>query len=317
MSNKKPLIVICGATGQQGGSVLRAMKKTGKYRFRALTRDPNSTKAQKIKDNDDVELFQIDVVKEMDRIPEAFEGATGVFAVTDFWANPKIMTVMEEPIGKKMVDAAIEKGVKWFIWSTLPDVNVISKGRLTHVAHCDNKARVEQYARQRSKEKGVSTIFSYVIAGNYYQNYDRLKIFKISDADPDVVVNEPLNVKPTTKIFFTDIDEDFGKVVSAMFENIDKVKDKTIKAITTGYTLEDLLRETAKALGKKYKYNEIDDETMEKYMGAEAAEMYQSFKDCEDALNEITDGNDPKKLVGPLKTPKEWVASYGVDYLKK
>jgi hypothetical protein len=230
------------------------MKKTGNYRFRALTRDLHSAKAQKIKDND-VELSQIDVVKEMDRIPDAFEGATGVFAVNDFWVNPELMIVMEEPVGKKMVDAAVEKGVKWFIWSTLCNMCKLSFRNGFNVWHCDNKAHVEQYARQRSKEKGVSTVFSYVIAGNYYQNYDRLKIFKISETDSDVVENVPLNVKPTTKVFFVDIDEDFGKVVSAMFENIDKVKDKTIKAITAGYTIEELLRETAQALGKKYKYH--------------------------------------------------------------
>jgi uncharacterized protein YbjT (DUF2867 family) len=91
MSEQKPLIVICGATGMQGGSVLRAMQSTNKYRFRALTRDNNSAKAQKIK-GDDVELFEIDVSKEMERIPEAFEGASGVFALTDFWANPAEMT---------------------------------------------------------------------------------------------------------------------------------------------------------------------------------------------------------------------------------
>jgi hypothetical protein len=56
---------------------------------------------------------------------------------------------------------------------------------------------------------------------------------------------------------------------------------------------------------------------MEKYMGAEIAEMYKSFKDYEYVFNEITDENDPKKIVGPLKTAKEWVASYGVDYLNR
>jgi hypothetical protein len=216
-----------------------------------------------------------------------------------------------------MVDAAIDKKVKWFIYSTLWDAEKLSQGRLMHVVHCTNKAHVEQYARDRVKNENIQTKISYVAAGNYYQNYPNLKLFKISDTDSNIVENQALSLKVDTKLPFTDVDEDFGKVVSAMFENIDKVKNRTISAVTPGFTLENLLSATADALGKKYKYNVIDDDTLEKYMGKEFREMYQLFNEYQDALNEINNENDPKPLVGNLKTPKEWVASYGVDYLKK
>jgi hypothetical protein len=92
-----------------------------------------------------------------------------------------------------------------------------------------------------------------------------------------------------------------------MFENMDKVKDRTIAAFKTGLIMVDLLCETSKPLGKKHKYNEIDDEVMDKSKGIEYAELYKFLTEYHDILNKITDENNPKKLVGPLKTSKEWV----------
>jgi hypothetical protein len=59
-----------------------------------------------------------------------------------------------------------------------------------------------------------------------------------------------------------------------MFENMDKVKDRTIAAFKTGLIVEDLLCENSKALGKKHKYNEIEDEVMDKSKRIEYAELY-------------------------------------------
>jgi uncharacterized protein YbjT (DUF2867 family) len=76
-TNEKPIAVI-GATGQQGGAVVRALQASGRFRVRALTRNPGKHR----------ELADEVVEADLDR-PEtlhaAFEGAHGVFLVTNFW----------------------------------------------------------------------------------------------------------------------------------------------------------------------------------------------------------------------------------------
>jgi uncharacterized protein YbjT (DUF2867 family) len=40
LSNNKKLIAVIGATGHQGGGVIRALKAGGQFKVRALTRNP-------------------------------------------------------------------------------------------------------------------------------------------------------------------------------------------------------------------------------------------------------------------------------------
>ena len=58
---------------------------------------------------------------------QAFDGAYGVFAVTNFWESGAIR---EYEQGMNMVKAANQQGVKHFIWSSLPDTMAISRGQL-------------------------------------------------------------------------------------------------------------------------------------------------------------------------------------------
>src|SRR6201993_4004728 len=78
LSNNKKLIAVIGATGQQGGGVLRALKRSGQFKVRALTRNPDKHR----------ELAEEVVKADLDRpetLKAAFEGAHGVFLVTNWF----------------------------------------------------------------------------------------------------------------------------------------------------------------------------------------------------------------------------------------
>src|SRR6266403_122443 len=77
LSNKKKLIAVIGATGQQGGGVLRALKDRGQFKVRALTRNPD--KHRELAE----EVVEADLAKP-ETLKAAFEGAHGVFLVTNF-----------------------------------------------------------------------------------------------------------------------------------------------------------------------------------------------------------------------------------------
>jgi uncharacterized protein YbjT (DUF2867 family) len=83
MSDKKKILVF-GATGAQGGSVVNALlKEKDKYSIRAVTRNPESDKAKALKEKG-VEVVEGDI-NHKSSIRLAFEGVYGVFAMTNFW----------------------------------------------------------------------------------------------------------------------------------------------------------------------------------------------------------------------------------------
>src|SRR6202166_828272 len=152
-NNDKKLIAVIGATGQQGGGVVRALQASGQFKVRALTRDPSKHR----------ELAEEVVAADLDR-PEtlnaAFEGAHGVFLVTNF----QEAGTDELKQATAAIRAAKDAGVKHFVWSTLPNVEAISGGRFD-VPGFNGKARADQIV----KEAGFAN-HTFVIAPRFYQS---------------------------------------------------------------------------------------------------------------------------------------------------
>jgi len=146
-------IAVIGATGQQGGSVVRALKANGSFRVRALSRDPSRYSGPA----DEVDAANL---AKPDTLTSAFAGASGVFAVTNAWGD----NVDEVAEGSAAIVAARAAGVDHFIWSSLPDVMGISDGTYA-VAHFTNKAKVATMAR----EAGFAHV-SIVEAPFYFSN---------------------------------------------------------------------------------------------------------------------------------------------------
>jgi len=106
----QPIIVVFGATGKQGGSVLRTLladpATASKYKLRAVTRDVAKPAAKSLTEQG-VEVIAADM-DEKGSIEKAVQGAYGVFAVTDYWA--KMDGPLEIKQGKTIADAAL---VSW------------------------------------------------------------------------------------------------------------------------------------------------------------------------------------------------------------
>jgi uncharacterized protein YbjT (DUF2867 family) len=151
-TNKK-VIAVVGATGQQGGAVVRALQASNQFKVRALTRNPAKHR----------ELAEEVVEADLNRpetLASAFTGAHGVFLVTNFQEHG----ADELKQATAAVRAAKEAGVRHFVWSTLPDVEAISKDKF-HVPHFTGKAKVDRIV----KEAGFAN-HTFVIAPFYYQN---------------------------------------------------------------------------------------------------------------------------------------------------
>jgi uncharacterized protein YbjT (DUF2867 family) len=149
----KKLIAVVGATGQQGGAVVRALRADNQFKVRALTR--NAAKHRELAD----EVVEADLNRP-ETLPSAFNGAYGVFLVTNFQEHG----ADELKQATAAVRAARDAGVRHFVWSTLPDVEAISKGKF-HVPHFTGKAKVDRIV----KEAGFAN-HTFVVAPFYYQN---------------------------------------------------------------------------------------------------------------------------------------------------
>ena len=102
LANDKKLIAVIGATGQQGGGVVRALQARGQFKVRALTRNPDKHR----------ELAEEVVEADLDKpetLKAAFEGAHGVFLVTNFWAYGGADELKQATAA---IRAAMDAGVK-------------------------------------------------------------------------------------------------------------------------------------------------------------------------------------------------------------
>ena len=201
-SHSKKLIAVIGATGQQGGAVVRALQAQGQFKVRALTRNPGKHRG----------LADEVVEADLDRpetLKAAFAGAHGVFLVTNFWEQG----TDEFKQATAAVRAAKEAGVKHFVWSTLPDVEAISGGKL-HVPHFTGKAKVDRIV----KEAGFAH-HTFVIAPFFYQNLVGLMA---PQKQQDGSLGWALPVDPAVRgIHMGDITE-IGSIVAGAFAHPDQ-----------------------------------------------------------------------------------------------
>ncbi|CAG5154262.1 uncharacterized protein ALTATR162_LOCUS3537 [Alternaria atra] len=166
MSGLQKTVVVVGATGKQGSSVVQEfLQKPLEYRVRGLTRDPNSSKAKALSEQG-VEVVQADA-NDFASLSNAFQGAHVIYAMTDFWQAMSFDVEYEQ--GKAMADiAAGLPQLEHLVWAGLPDGRAISEGRYTHIYHWQSKAAVTDYIRESKPDLWART--TVILFPNYFEN---------------------------------------------------------------------------------------------------------------------------------------------------
>jgi uncharacterized protein YbjT (DUF2867 family) len=261
----QPLIVVLGATGNQGGSVVDALLSEKKWKVRGVSRNPDSDKGKALKAKG-VEVVDADF-NDIQSIRKAFHGAWGVFAITQFW-EPAIMQnpELEYQNGKNIVDAAKAENVGYFIYSSLDDVHALSNKSL-HVPHFTNKNRVEQHARQ----SGLKSAFFY--PAFYIQNW---LFFAPPKKGADGVLEFQLPVRADVGIAQFDVSQT-GLVIARMFNNPDKYSGKIVRAVGEYRSGPETAAAYERVTGEKARYVVLDMETFRKFAPADLADMYEWF----------------------------------------
>jgi len=254
-TNKK-VIAVVGATGQQGGAVVRALQAGDQFKVRALTRNP--AKHRELAD----EVIQADLNRP-ETLRAAFEGAHGVFLVTNFWGEGSD----EVEQATAAIRAAKDAGVKHFVWSTLPNVEAISGGKFD-VPHFTGKAKIDRIV----KEAGFPH-HTFVIAPGYYQNFVG---FLAPQKQADGSVGWSLPLDPDVRCLHMGDIRELGNIVAGAFAHPDEAGNGEYLPLVGDFLSFNEIVETLNRQGHNLSYKQVPKENFAgSFPGAtEIAEMF-------------------------------------------
>src|SRR6266852_4282551 len=195
MSDANKTVLITGATGRQGGGVIRHLLPKG-WSLRALTRNPNSGAAKDLIDQG-IEVFQGDL-EDPSSLESAVRGAYGIYSVQDFWAVGAKREVQQ---GKNLADAAKKSGVEHFVYSSVGGAE-----RNSEIAHWESKWEIEKHLRHLGLPATMLRPAAFM--ENYYIDKVEIGILKGKLMDP-IRADKP---------YQTIVTEDIGAFVALAFE---------------------------------------------------------------------------------------------------
>lgn len=144
-------IIVTGATGRQGGSVVNALVGND-FEILAVTRNASSLSATKLASlSAKIKVLEGD----LDDVPALFEAARKlashpIWGVYSVQAKPTGDLTVEETQGKALIDAAITAGVSFFVYSSVDRGGAKSSSDPTPVVHWANKHRIENYLEEKA-----------------------------------------------------------------------------------------------------------------------------------------------------------------------
>jgi uncharacterized protein YbjT (DUF2867 family) len=162
------VVLISGATGQQGGATARALAGKG-FVIRALTRKPDSEAARALAAGG-AQVVKGDL-DDSSTLRAALAGVWGAYGVQNTW---EAGVEKEEEQGKRFATLAREAGVEHFVYAS-----VASAHRRTGVPHFDNKARVEDTVRSLGFPSTViirPVFFMENLIGPWFMHGDTLSV---------------------------------------------------------------------------------------------------------------------------------------------
>lgn len=263
MAEDPRVIAVLGASGLQGGAVVRALRAQGIFRVRALTRNP----AAHPDFAPEVALADLD---RPETLRAAFSGAHGVFAVTNAFEPGG---ADERAQGEAAVQAAREAGVAHFIWSTLPDARQRSGGRHL-VPHLTNKAKVDAAVAAAGFAH-----HSFVVAPFYYQN---LAGILAPQQQPDGTLGWTLPLDPAARVIAAGDVEELGGLVAGAFADPSAAgRGDYLPLCGDTLSFDDILR-TLASRGHHFTFNRVPGNVFATFFpgAAELADMFSYFERC-------------------------------------
>jgi len=307
MADKK-IIAVVGATGAQGGGLVRAIVSDPSCGFtvRALTRDVHSDKAKALaKLGAEVVAANLD---DADSLARAFAGSYGVFCLTNFWEH--FSPEKEYAQVKAQAVAAKKAGVQHAIWSTLEDTRKwvpLTDNRMPtlmgkyKVPHFDAKGEADQ----EFTKLGVPTTF--LLTSFYWDNMISFGMGPKKGPDGTLAFTLPMGDKKLPCIAA----EDIGKCALGIFKKGREYIGKTVAIAGEHLTGTEMAAAMTRAFGQPVRYNAVTPEQYRAFgfPGADdLGNMFQFKHDFNEAFCGPRNPSIARSLNPALLTFEAWLA---------
>ena len=306
MADKK-IIAVVGATGAQGGGLVRAIlgDSSGAFAVRALTRDVNSEKAQEL-----AKLGAEVVEADLDNGPSlraAFDGAYGAFCVTFFFEH--FVPEKELVQAAAMAQAAKQAGLKHVVWSTFEDTRKFVPLTDDRMPTLMEKYKVPHFDAKGEANKAFSQFgvqVTYMLTSFYWDNL----IFGMGPkkgADGKLELTLPMGDKRLAGIAA----EDIGKSAFCIFKAGFDLLGKTVGVAGDHLTGAQMAAALAKELGQAVSYNPLSPEQF-RQLGTPGADelgnMFQFMQDFESEFCAARNLDSARALNPSLQTFGGWLS---------
>jgi uncharacterized protein YbjT (DUF2867 family) len=307
MADKK-IIAVVGATGAQGGGLVRAIvnDQGGGFAARALTRNVTSDKANELAGlGAEVVAADLDDVESLKR---AYAGAYGAFCLTNFWEHYSPEKELAQ--AKNMAQAAKHANLQHVIWSTLEDTRQWVPLRDTRMPTLMGKYKVAHFdakgeANRLFTELGVPTTF--LLTSFYWENLIYFGLGPKKGPDGKLAITYPMGDKKLPGIAV----EDIGKCALGIFKKGREFIGKTVGIAGELLTGAQMAAALTKALGQEVRYNDVSPEVYRSFgfPGAEElGNMFQFKRDFEQVYCGARDPAIARALNPSLQTFETWLA---------
>ena len=305
---QQKIIAVVGATGAQGGGLVRAIlaDPNGGFKIRAITRDVTSDKARELAALG-AEVVAGDVDDEAS-LARALQGAWGAYFVTFFWAH--FSPDKEKAEVRNMARAAKAAGVHHVIWSTLEDTRrwvPLSDNRMPtlmehyKVPHFDAKGESDRVFT----ELGVPTTF--LLTSFYWDNMIYFGMNPKPGPDGVLAITMPMGDTKLAGIAA----EDIGACAYGIFKRGDSMIGKTVGIAGDHRTGSEMAAALTKVLGREVRYNAVTPEAYRGFgfPGAEdLGNMFQFYRDFPGPFLGVRKLDESRALNPGLQDFATWLA---------
>ncbi|KAL4961695.1 NmrA/HSCARG family protein [Aspergillus stella-maris] len=257
-SNK---LVVFGATGQQGASILTTLAShptlSQQYSLRGITRDASKPKPQSLAAQG-IEIVEADL-NDPSTLPRAVDGAHTVILITETQYVSDLKE-RETTQAKNVIDASLASGVQFFVFSTAVHASTLWTGGA--VDQFDVKAEIESYIRDANFPIGSASI----APGMFMQNLTTVMKPRKNEEGAFVIagVNDP-----HTKIPMIDAAGDSGSYLLPILLNPEEAKGKVIHASSGLYSYNDMAKIISLVSGERVQYVQLPGDVYRGFMHEE------------------------------------------------
>lgn len=309
MADRK-IIAVTGATGAQGGGLVRAIlaDPNGGFAARAITRKKDSDKAKALAAAG-AEVVEADL-DDVASLKRAFAGAHGAYCVTNFWEH--FSADKEQAQIRNLAEAARATHLHHVVASTLEDVRrwvplnddrMPTLGGKWKVPHFDGKGSMDGVW----KELGVPTTL--LLTSFYWENFIYFGMGPKPGPDGTLAIAMPMGDQPLSGIAAGDI----GACAYGIFKAGSEYIGKTVGIAGDHVTGNDMAAAFTKALGKKVVYHAMEPAAYRAlgFPGSDdLGNMFQFYRDFNKDFVAVRSVEKTRKLHPKLASFQQWLDAH-------